>query len=509
MTSDRPSGEVIRGGGGSPSGGGWDRRRVRALVLAGWLVVAVVSAAPLAPGRSGGGDPSVAPSSPGPGAPPPGGGPEGFELGGGASGVPGAVPAAPPSAHAPRRRLPGPAGPGPETPAATPLPPAPAAARLAGAVEAGLADPRFAGTTVGLSVWVDGLGEVAVHNGDLPLNPASNQKLYVAMAALALLPPGAVFTTEVRAVGALEGSTLDGELVLVGGGDPTLRSTGRHSLDALAAAVRRRGIERVTGALVGDETRYDRRRSAPGWLSWHVPRLVGPLSALAVDGNQHRDDAAFAAEPLLANLQLFRAALRRHGVTVSGPEMAGSPQGGTVVASLASAPMAEVVRDMLLRSDNTAAELLLKEIGFRLRGAGSTEAGVAAADGALRSITGTLMGVSRDGSGLSRLDRRSAREWRRLLQAARSQPWGPALLGSLPVAGRTGTLASRLRGTAAESNLRAKTGRILEGRALSGYLRTAGGRRVVFSVIVNGTTPRAPVTEAIDALVARLSADRS
>ncbi|MBA2625942.1 MAG: D-alanyl-D-alanine carboxypeptidase, partial [Acidimicrobiia bacterium] len=74
-----------------------------------------------------------------------------------------------------------------------------------------------------------------------------------------------------------------------------------------------------------------------------------------------------------------------------------------------------------------------------------------------------------------------------------------------PVAGRTGTLQRRFLSTPAAGNVRAKTGWILEGRALSGYLTTAGGRRGIFSVVVNGTTPDAPVAAAIDDLVVTLA----
>lgn len=330
------------------------------------------------------------------------------------------------------------------------------------------------------------------------------------MAALATLDPGFAFTTEARASGPVEGGVLRGDLVLVGGGDPTLRSRGPHSLASLAVAVERAGVERVDGSLVGDERRYDAVRSAPGWFSWHVPGFVGPLSALTVDRNQHRSDSAFVADPVTANVDLFRAALARRGITVAGPSVRrpAAPD-SRLLASLQSVPVAEVVARMLIRSDNTAAELLVKEIGFQHRGRGSTAEGVQAAHAALRVLGIPLAGTSRDGSGLSRSDVRSAREWRRLLQAARAQPWGARFVASLPLAGRSGTLTSRFRGTAADGNLRAKTGWILEGRALSGYLTTAGGRDVVFSVVVNGTSRRAPVVGAIDDLVAGLAGDDS
>ena len=417
--------------------------------------------------------------------------------------IPAPAPAAPPS-------------PPPEPPPAAPaLPvlvaaPPPMAAALTGALEARLADPRLAGLQVGLSVWVDGLGQVAARDADLPLLPASNQKLVTAMGVLAQVPIAETLVTEVRATGAQEGARLVGDLILVGGGDPTLTTRGPHSLDALAVAVRARGITHVAGVLMADETRYDSLRGAGGWLPEHVPVFIGPLSALVVDRNQHRGDPAYAADPVPGNLLRFRHALARQGVSVAGGSVARpTPAGAVTLAARASPPIGTLVTDMLVRSDNLAAELLVKELGRRVRGVGSTVEGLAAAEATLARLGVQLAGHSADGSGLSRADRRSAREFQELLRAALSQPWGNYLLESLPLAGRTGTLARRLRGTAAEANVRAKTGWIDEGRALSGYLTTAGGRRAVFSLVVNGTTPGSPVVGAIDDLVATVAADRS
>jgi D-alanyl-D-alanine carboxypeptidase/D-alanyl-D-alanine-endopeptidase (penicillin-binding protein 4) len=304
---------------------------------------------------------------------------------------------------------------------------------------------------------------------------------------------------------------LTGDLFLVGGGDPTLRAKGPHSLDDLAAAIKARGIDEIQGALVGDETRYDAVRGAPGWLPQHVPMFIGPLSALVVDRNQLRPDAAYAANPVPGTLPYFRAALLRAGVRVTGPNAAAAaPAGSAVLAALPSPPIGDLVGEMLNRSDNLIAELLVKEIGFRATHApGSTAAGLAAIGDAVRSLGVPLAGVAADGSGLSRGDRRSAREWRSLLQAALPRPWAERLVGSLPLAGRNGTLARRFAGTAAAANVRAKTGWIDEARSLSGFLTTAGGRHVVFSVIINGTTPASPALNALDGLVAAIAADPS
>ena len=231
-------------------------------------------------------------------------------------------------------------------------------------------------------MWVDGLGEVAAHNADLPLTPASNQKLFTAMGVLSLIPQTDRLVTEVRATGAQEGRILTGDLYLVGGGDPTLDARGPHSLDDLAAAVKARGIDEVRGTLVGDETRYDNVRGAPGWLPQHVPMFIGPLSALVVDRNQLRPDADYAANPLPGTLPYFRAALLRAGVRVAGPNVAGAaPAASAVLAALASPPVGDLVGEMLNQSDNLIAELLVKEVGYR---AGRVAPGLAPAPGSDR-----------------------------------------------------------------------------------------------------------------------------
>jgi serine-type D-Ala-D-Ala carboxypeptidase/endopeptidase (penicillin-binding protein 4) len=391
-------------------------------------------------------------------------------------------------------------------PSLTAPPTAPAPAELAAALGAGVADPRLTATDYGVSIWVEGYGEVAAHEPDRPLLPASNQKILTGMGALAVLGADATLSTTARATGSLADGMITGDLVLAAGGDPTLATNGPHSLDALAAQVRAAGVIRVTGALVVDESRYDTARRAAGWQDWQVPAYAGSLSALMVDRNRHRGDPAFLADPALGNAELFRAALARHGVAVGGPTTYGiTPPAAQVVGSLTSPTMSQLVADTLLRSDNMMAELLVKEIGLQARGTGSTAAGLAAiADTLSGALCIPLTGIDDDGSGLSRADLRSPREWRTLLQAARSQPWWQQFDTSLPLAGRSGTLAGRFRGTAAEGIVRAKTGTIIGGVALSGYGTTTGGRRFVFSVVANGPAASGAAS-AIDALVATVA----
>jgi D-alanyl-D-alanine carboxypeptidase/D-alanyl-D-alanine-endopeptidase (penicillin-binding protein 4) len=418
-----------------------------------------------------------------------------------------AAPSPPTRPPATTRPAPRPAPPAPcpaEPPPASPAPPA-----LVAALRGALGHPGFEGVTVSASLWVDGYGEVLAAGADVPLPPASVQKVFTAMGVLSLFEPDDALTTTVRSTGPVAGDVVRGDLVLVGGGDPTLTARGPHSLDALAAQVRQRGVTRVEGSVVADESRYDAARAAPGWQDWQQPAYVGPMSALMVDDNRRRADPAYLAAPATGNAEVFRAALVAHGITVSGPVTAGTaPPGASEVASLRSRPVPALVGDMLRRSDNETAELLAREAGLEAGEAGTTPAGTAALTAALGPLCVPLTGVADDGSGLSRADRRTAREWRRLLQAATSQPWGAAFRDGLPLAGRSGTLAGRFRRTAAAGNVRAKTGTIIGGRALAGYLTTAGGRQAVFAVVVNGDGWRASLP-AIDGLVVALAADRS
>jgi D-alanyl-D-alanine carboxypeptidase/D-alanyl-D-alanine-endopeptidase (penicillin-binding protein 4) len=393
------------------------------------------------------------------------------------------------------------------TTTAPPAPAAPAPPGFLDAVRERLGDPRFENATVGLAVWMEGVGDVVTHNADVPLLPGSNEKLLVAWGAYSVLGPANVLTTEVRADGEVDGSTLRGHLILVGGGDPSLRSTGDHSIDSLAAAIRAQGITEVAGDVVADESRFDSDRRAPGWTNFHVPNFVGPVSALAVDSNFLRTDPDYLANPAGGNLQAFREALGRHGVAVAGINRMGTaPPSSTILASIYSPPVGVLVRDMMTLSDNFMAEMLLKEVGYRAFGLGTLQNGVTAAQQTAESVGLTLGGRAADGSGLSRDNARPTTEWLDLLVAARDQPWFGPFVDAMPLAGRTGTLTTRFRGTPSEANLRAKTGSVRGSRALSGYFITAGGRQAAFSLVVNRDPIPPAVLAAMDDLVTAMVA---
>jgi serine-type D-Ala-D-Ala carboxypeptidase/endopeptidase (penicillin-binding protein 4) len=313
----------------------------------------------------------------------------------------------------------------------------------------------------------------------LSLAPASNEKLVVTYAALAGLGTAFRIETDVLGRGQQNGTVWQGHLLLVGHGDPTLSSA---DLAELAAEVRAAGITRVTGAVFGDETFFDARRTAPGWKPWYYVNESAPLSALTVDRGTYRGRTS--RNPALAAALLFRDALRRAGVAVGGAGV-GDEHGDEVpLAAVDSPPLAEIVRYMDRHSDNFTAELVLKQLGAVENEVGTSAAGSAYARRVLAEAGVPLAGVRlADGSGLSLLDRLTTRALAAILRTAWADPEvRPAFLAALPVAGINGTLSDRMRRPPARGNVLAKTGTTFQASALSGYVR----RRYVFSVLQNG-----------------------
>ena len=317
-------------------------------------------------------------------------------------------------------------------------------------------------------------------NQSLALVPASNQKLPVAYAALSLLGPGYRFHTEVVGSGTLVGDVWHGDLWLRGFGDPTLEPS---DLEALAVEVASWGIRRVDGAVIGDESWFDARRVAPGWRPSFYIGESPPLSALVVDRGRYRGRTS--ATPALAAASLYRQALEATGVTVAGRSRSGVlTTVGLPLARDVSEPLADVVRFMGRESDNYTAEVLVKQLGALYAERGSTAAGVRVIRGALEAAGVPLAGVRlADGSGLSRLDRLTARAVVALLEAGLAEgDLRDAFLDSLAVAGVDGTLEGRLESRPARGQVIAKTGTTSGASALSGFVRD----RYVFAILQNG-----------------------
>lgn len=358
----------------------------------------------------------------------------------------------------------------PATASASPL-----TARLAHALDAPHVS-RSAAVVLDLSTGQ----AVYSRNASLPLLPASNEKLAITYAALTALGPAFRIETDVLGYGTQSGDTWQGDLVLKGYGDPTLSS---EDLAQLAQQVRADGIAQVTGRVLGDASWFDARQTSPGWKAAFYIDESPPLSALIVD--RGRVGKWTSRNPPLAATQLFLKALKRVGVKVAhGMTLGIADDQASTLASVDSPTLAAIVHTMDLASDNFYAEMLLKELGAVQAGAGTTAAGIGLVTGLLAQAGVPLQGVRLvDGSGLSLLDRMTANALASLLTVMWNDPGVRLeLLSSLPVAGRSGTLAHRMRHSAAAGLVRAKTGTTDNASALSGYV----GDRYVFSILQNG-----------------------
>jgi D-alanyl-D-alanine carboxypeptidase/D-alanyl-D-alanine-endopeptidase (penicillin-binding protein 4) len=195
-----------------------------------------------------------------------------------------------------------------------------------------------------------------------------------------------------------------------------------------------------------------------------------------------------APDPSADAARVVTDRLRSKGVAVVGAPHAGrAPGRGTEVAYLASPPVSQIVAEMLTYSDNETAEAALKEIGVATSGNGSAAGGKAALPQLLADAGVAVDGVGLvDGSGLSNQGRLTCRTLTELLTLPEA---GPALRDGLAVAGETGTLAERWRGTQVAGRLRAKTGSLRNVTALAGEVEPLAGGRVTFAYVANVPDP--------------------
>ena len=332
-------------------------------------------------------------------------------------------------------------------------------------------------------------------NPDMPLLPASNMKIVVATVALDVLKPEFVFSTSV--VGNVNGNAIEGDAYLIGGGDPLL-VTGNYPdsepyptfnftrLENVFDALVAKGITRVSGSIIGDESRYDTERFAPSLGLGIKGTEVGPLGALMVNDGIVSGNPIKPDNPALGAATELTNTLQNNGIAVSGaPKIGTASQDLPVIAKVDSLPLSDIVAEMLTNSDNNTAELLVKEIGFAVSGVGSREAGLEVIKAKLVEW-GIPLDVLQffDGSGLDRGNRLTCSSLMTLL--ARDGGFGPVGVG-LATASQTGTLREVLGDTLGAGKLRGKTGTLTGAKALSGFVPFSDDQASTFSLIINGT----------------------
>ena len=350
-----------------------------------------------------------------------------------------------------------------------------------------------------LSVRID--GREVLHTGTAAaLIPASVQKLLTAKAVLDTIGPDERLTTRVLTTAEVVAGEIKGNLVLVGGGDPMLAQQPyadayrrqpqlRTSMEALADAIAETGVTRVRGRIVVNDDRYDTVRFVESWPDRYLTQFnSGPIGALTVnDGFSEWEPArVYAKDPAIYAGQVLDRELNRRGVRVDGATRRGDvPSDALEFASIDSPTIGEMVQQMLRESDNNTAESLMKEMGYRRDGLGTTGGGAEVVFDVAREAGFDVSGlVVVDGSGLDRGNLVTCAVLAGLLELA-----GPdSTIGAgLAVAAESGTISHRFGDTDVAGHLHAKTGLLNNVNGFAGWVESVDGTIVTFAQLLNGT----------------------
>lgn len=376
----------------------------------------------------------------------------------------------------------------------------PSAAGLQAALAPVLADPGMADSSWQVLDGTTGkvlLGKAA----DVPQIPASMQKLLTGAALLtAVKDPNARLTTKI-----VQGDQ-PGDIVFVGGGDVTLSAApvgvqgvydGAPTVAQLAEQVKASGVQ--VKRIVLDTSYWSGPDMAEGWKTEDIKGgYITRMQPLMVDGD--RQNPAQENSPRTGTpAKTAGAALARALGTASLPLVDGTaPQNAKVLAQVQSQPLAILLSQALLNSDNVLAESLFREVAGAYGAPRSFSGAIQATQVALQEAGIPLEGVETfDGSGMSDQDRVTPDTLARILSAAVTgkRPALRYLLSGLPVAGLSGTLGSDptharfddSRSAAGRGWVRAKTGSLNSTLGLSGYVPDVDGRVLVFSLVTNAS----------------------
>ncbi len=479
-----------------------------------------------------------------------------------------------------------------------PSPASPKAQELAAQIDTAIDESDLASSRWGVQVvsMTDGT-TLYQRNADKLFTPASNMKVYTTAVALDVLGADFRWRTSVYAKAQPDsGGRISGDLVLYGRGAPDFVSRSkdedRGSLAKLVDDLYERGVRRVDGNVIGDESYFRGDPLGEGWqwtdLQWY---FAAEASALSINGNEvginlvpsakadeppevkasehpaymnvqnhmvtgkqgvrptigvHRGlsdnnvrvwgefapgSKGFGARlsvhnPALWAATIFEDALKSRGITIGGaaqtrdsrvsPSQRFSPSQAVELAFVNSKPLSEIAKKTNKESNNLYAELILRTLG-RERGEiaalpdaigkerGDDEVGLAVIRSWLaRSGIPTERLALHDGSGLSRLNLVTPESITGLLRVLSKTSASQVFRESLPLSGRDGTLASRLRSLT--DRVSAKTGSLTYDNSLSGYLTASDGQVFAFSIMCNDQTRRSDSTGLIDQIVRLVAA---
>ncbi|BBX75890.1 D-alanyl-D-alanine carboxypeptidase/D-alanyl-D-alanine-endopeptidase [Mycobacterium shinjukuense] len=348
---------------------------------------------------------------------------------------------------------------------------------------------------------------------DLPLVPASTNKILTATAALLTLDRQARISTRVVA----GGPTTQGPVVLVGAGDPTLSAAvpgvdtwyrGAARISDLVEQIRRSGV--TPTAVQVDISAFTGPTMAPGWDPADVDNGdIAPIEAAMIDAGRIQPTTVNSRRSRTPALDAGRELAKALGLDPAAVTIGSAPPGARQLAVVQSAPLIQRLSQMMNASDNVLAECIGREVAAAINRPQSFSGAVDAITSRLRTAHVDTAGAALvDASGLSVDNRLTARTLDGAMQAAAGpdQPALRPLLDLLPIAGGSGTLGERFLDAATDLGpagwLRAKTGSLTAINSLVGVLTDRSGRVLTFAFISNEAGPNG--RNAIDALATKL-----
>jgi D-alanyl-D-alanine carboxypeptidase/D-alanyl-D-alanine-endopeptidase (penicillin-binding protein 4) len=303
------------------------------------------------------------------------------------------------------------------------------------------------------------------------LRPASTMKLVTAITALDRLGGSYQFRTQLYHTGSIEENTLKGDLYCVGGFDPAFNG---DDLRAFVESVHQMGIDTICGRVVADLSMKDADLLGEGWCWDDDNPKLSPLSI-------GRD---------IEFLDRFVKKLSEDSIVFAGIRLSNSslPNDARILCTRTHT-MDQILQRMMKVSDNFYAEAMFYQLGAAIGRRPAKAKDAASVVKQLIQKVGNGKNPYRvaDGSGLSLYNYVTPELEMRLLRYAYSNSQiYQHLLPSLPIAGRDGTLKTRMKGTFAEENVKAKTGTVTGVSALAGYCTAANGHQLCFSIINQG-----------------------
>ncbi len=352
-------------------------------------------------------------------------------------------------------------------------------------------------------------GETLVtHNADRPLLPASIMKTVTIAGLLQEKGPEERFHTYVYADGPIKGNAIDGDLLIMGGGDPTLGANcapeSADIADEIIATLQHKGITKINGNLRVDTSLYTGPACPPSWASGDLNEAYG-TGCHALNFRRNASGSRAVKNPEAVFLSYLSSRLRGAGITVAGTSKAGKEgltdiDGATELLDHVSDKYAEVMRSCMMRSDNLFAENLLRTFGLARGKEGSTEAAAAEMLEYWKEAGIPTKGVTLiDGSGLSRSNRVTANFINGILTALGDNE---EYASFMPLAGQEGTLQDFLKGTDLDAYVAMKTGSMKGIQCYAGYKldeEFAPTHSIV--IIMNDIGPRASARKAAEELL--------